>query len=178
MILIFLIIFVIWGIVSFLIFMQEAAPEKLTLLFTAMMAACALAAAYGASQGQKERARAARLAGIDNMAGRDFEFWCARYLSQRGFSDVSVTRGSNDYGVDILASKDGETYAVQCKRCSYPVSNKAVQEVYTGMQMYGCSLAAVMTNGYFSDAAVKTAEKVDVQLWDRDWLLDNALRIK
>ena len=63
---------------------------------------------------------------MDEMEGHDFEFFCAELLEQQGFMDVEVTRGSGDFGVDILAEKDGVTYAVQCKRYNSPVGVEAV----------------------------------------------------
>ena len=126
--------------------------------------------------GQRRRLKIGFLKGIDQMDGRDFEFWCAAYLKERGFTDVEVTRGSNDYGVDILASAGDISYAIQCKRCAYPVGNKAVQEVYTGMRMYECEKAAVLTNSVFTEAARQTAEQTGVLLWDRKWLEQHALQ--
>ena len=64
----------------------------------------------------------------DHMDGFDFEYYCADLLVADGFIDVQVTRSSGDYGVDILAEKDGVTYAIQCKRYSGLVGVKAVQE--------------------------------------------------
>jgi|GEM_PF-3099561 len=176
--LLILMMLMIWGTVSFLVFMESYDPAKLKIIIVALILFIFTAAEAEATHEQRSRARIARLAGIDDMNGHDFEYWCAEYISQRGFTDVSVTRGSNDYGVDILAQLGDEKYAIQCKRCSFPVSNKAVQEVYTGKNMYECSCAAVMTNGYFSSAAARTAETVGVELWDREWLRDNALRVK
>ena len=51
---------------------------------------------------------------FEDMDGHEFEYFCADLLEQRGFVEVEVTRGSGDYGIDILAEKDGVTYAVQC----------------------------------------------------------------
>ncbi|MBP5654301.1 MAG: restriction endonuclease [Clostridiales bacterium] len=122
----------------------------------------------------RHRAKIFRLSyieGVDKMDGRDFELWCADFLKHNGFSRVEVTSESRDNGVDILCRKDGQTYAVQCKRMESSVPNKAVQEVYTGMEMYGCDRAAVITNNHFSPAACDTAEKTGVELWDRDWIL-------
>ena len=68
----------------------------------------------------------------DLMDGRDFEFFCAELLEKRGFLEVEVTKGSGDNGVDILAEKDGVTYAIQCKRYEEPIGVKAVQEAYAG----------------------------------------------
>lgn len=107
------------------------------------------------------------IASIDGMDGRSFEYWCADLLKYNGFTNVKVTPGSGDQGVDIIALKDGEKYAIQCKRYSKDLSNKSVQEVNTGRTIYGCSKAAVMTNQGFTSGAVQAARAVDVQLWDR-----------
>jgi len=69
---------------------------------------------------------------LDLMEGRDFEIFCAELLRKRGFLEVEVTKGSGDYGIDILAEKDGVTYAIQCKRYGAPVGVKAIQEAYAG----------------------------------------------
>ena len=58
---------------------------------------------------------------MDEMEGHEFEYFCADLLEKQGFTEVEVTRGSGDFGVDILAEKDGVTYAVQCKRYHGPV---------------------------------------------------------
>ena len=51
---------------------------------------------------------------VDMMDGQEFEYYCADLLKSQGFLEVEVTRASGDYGVDILAEKDGVTYAIQC----------------------------------------------------------------
>ena len=43
---------------------------------------------------------------MDDMEGHEFEYFCADLLKDNGFAEVEVTRGSGDYGVDILAEKD------------------------------------------------------------------------
>ena len=85
---------------------------------------------------------------LDAMEGHDFEYFCADLLEDHGFKSVEVTRGSGDYGVDVLAEKEGVTYAVQCKRM----------------------VGAVMTNQYFTEPAVKAAKKLKILLWDRGYL--------
>lgn len=106
-------------------------------------------------------------ASIDSMNGHDFERWCAWLLSESGFTKVTVTKGSGDQGVDIIAEKDGTKYAIQCKRYKKPLGNKPIQEVYTGMQVYHCDKGLVMTNTYFTSGAMKAASATGVDLWDR-----------
>ena len=107
---------------------------------------------------------------MDEMEGHDFEFFCAELLEQQGFMDVEVTRGSGDFGVDILAEKDGVTYAVQCKRYNSPVGVEAVLRTYGGQAYYERMVGAVMTNQYFTAPAVEAAKKLQILLWDRGYI--------
>lgn len=107
---------------------------------------------------------------VDNMEGHEFEYYCAQILVACGFENVAVTKGSGDYGVDILAEKDMVTYAIQCKVYSEPVGVKAVQEVYAGRDYYDRMVGVVLTNQYFTENARNAAKKLKVLLWDRDYL--------
>ena len=107
---------------------------------------------------------------VDEMEGHEFEFYCADLLKDRGFSEVEVTSGSRDFGVDILAEKDGVTYAIQCKCYTSPVGVSAVQEVYAGRDYYDCMVGVVLTNQYFTEPAVDMAGKLQILLWDRGYL--------
>ncbi len=109
-------------------------------------------------------------ADIDMMEGHDFERYCAALLKQRGFLEVEITKGSGDYGVDILAEKDGVTYAIQCKCYAQPVGVKAVQEAYAGRDYYDRMVGAVLTNQYFTTPAVEAAKRLKILLWDRGYL--------
>ena len=112
---------------------------------------------------------------LDSMSGSEFEYACAKILKRNGFKKVAVTQGSGDFGVDILAYKNGVKYAVQCKRYSRKLNNSAIQEVIGGLAFYDCEKGAVMTNQYFTEPAKALAEVNDIELWDRDilakWIL-------
>ena len=107
---------------------------------------------------------------LDEMEGLDFEYYCAELLRNRGFIEVEVTKSSGDYGIDILAEKEGVTYAIQCKRYNAPVGVKAVQEAYAGRDFYDRMVGCVLTNQYFTQPAVDAAQKLKILLWDRDYL--------
>lgn len=109
---------------------------------------------------------------MDEMEGHDFEYYCADLLKANGFLEVEVTKGSGDFGADILAEKDGITYAVQCKCYDKPIGVKAVQEVYSGRDYYDRMVGVVMTNQYFTQPAVELARKLNIMLWDRGYLDD------
>ena len=107
---------------------------------------------------------------LDQMEGHDVEYFCAELLRGKGFDEVEVTRGSGDYGIDVLAEREGITYAIQCKCYSDPVGVKAVQEAYAGRDYYDRMVGAVMTNQYFTAPATDAAKKLKILLWDRGYL--------
>lgn len=109
---------------------------------------------------------------MDQMDGHAFELFCADLLRNNEFTHVEVTQASGDFGIDILAQKDGVTYGIQCKCYSNAVGNQAVQEALSGAQYYHRMVAVVMTNNYFTQAAIKTAKRTNVLLWDRDKVLE------
>ena len=106
----------------------------------------------------------------DYMEGHDFEYFCAELLKKNDFVNVEVTQRSGDQGIDILATKDGIKYGIQCKCYSSDIGNKAVQEAFSGKTFYNCHVGAVLTNRYFTVSAKELAEKSGVLLWDRDKL--------
>lgn len=114
---------------------------------------------------------------FDNMEGHEFEYYCADILKSNGFSNVEVTQGSGDHGIDILAEKDGITYAIQCKCYSSNIGNAAVQQAHSGKSIYKRDIAVVLTNQYFTSQAKEEASELGVKLWDRDKLqelIDNS----
>lgn len=106
----------------------------------------------------------------DDMEGHEFEQFCADLLRRRGFKDVVVTKGSGDFGIDILAERDGISYGIQCKNYTSPIGVKAVQEVYAGRDYYDCMVGVVMSNQYFTGPAVEAAKKLKIVLWDRGYI--------
>ena len=103
----------------------------------------------------------------DAMDGDEFEYFCAKLLQANGFTDVELTKKTGDLGVDILAKKEQITYAVQCKCHTANIGNQAVRDVYSGKQCYHCMVGAVMTNRFFTKAAMELAAEHNILLWDR-----------
>lgn len=110
------------------------------------------------------------LCDVDGIDGIDFETLTCDILIANGFETAENTQASMDFGVDVLACKDGITYAIQCKRYHHPVGIEAIQQVYAGRAYYECHVAVVLTNQYFTSHAYKLADKLGVVLWDRDML--------
>ena len=109
---------------------------------------------------------------INRFTGEEFEKFCANILSRNGFSINKLTGGAGDQGVDIIASKEGISYAIQCKRYSKNLGNTSIQEVVAGKSYYKCHVGVVMTNSYFTKKAIALAQANGTLLWDRSKLVE------
>lgn len=108
---------------------------------------------------------------VDKMSGDEFERFSVRLLEAVGFGLVEKTKTSGDYGIDVVARKDGKKYAFQCKCYQGSVGVHAVQEAFSGAKMYRADVAAVITNSRFTPNAQKMAKEIGVQLFDRKLLI-------
>ena len=113
--------------------------------------------------------RALRLDDVDNMPGITFEHYVARLLEHQGFK-TTITKGSGDLGIDIIAHKSGSQYAVQCKRYKSNIPRNAVSDAVAGKQHYRCREAMVVTNRFFTPGAKQLAKSTRCILIDRDAL--------
>ena len=118
------------------------------------------------SKGKKPPNRIA-IQEIDLMGGHDFEKVVARIFEKMGYS-VTITKGSGDQGIDIIASRGSSTIGIQAKCYAGKVSNKAIQEVVAGVVHYKCDRGLVVTNNFFTDSAKELARTNNVFLWDRE----------
>lgn len=99
----------------------------------------------------------------DDLDGFEYEHYCAKLLREFGW-EANVSQASNDQGADIIAGRRGVTVAIQCKKYSKPVGNKAVQEVSASKLHYGTDYAAVVTNHSFTKSAKQLANSAKVIL--------------
>lgn len=93
----------------------------------------------------------------------EYEKYIADCLSDLGFSAKS-TKASGDQGADVLAEKDGVSFAIQCKKYSHDVGNKAVQEANAGRDFYKCDYGVVVSNANFTKFAKQAAHACGIIL--------------
>lgn len=86
---------------------------------------------------------------FDNMSGIEFENFIGNVLQGLGFS-VTQTKASGDQGVDLIATRNAQKYAIQTKRYATAVNNKAIQEVVSGKEYYKADYSWVITNNIFT----------------------------
>ena len=113
--------------------------------------------------------RPVSLTAIDAMTGIEFEDYVAARLRRAGWR-VDFTRATGDYGVDLIAVKDGKSVAVQCKRSGNPVGVAAVQQVVSGARHHDCTKSIVVSNQEFTAAAKQLAYTHGCQLIGRTTL--------
>lgn len=108
---------------------------------------------------------------IDKMEGIEFENYLKIHFEKKGYQ-VKITPASNDYGADLILSKYGEKIAVQVKRYKGKIGNTAIQEVVASLGYYSAKKGMVITNSFFTANAIKLAEANNIELWDRNKLIE------
>lgn len=114
---------------------------------------------------------------IDQLDGEAFEEYLAILFKKLGYQ-VKRTPYQGDYGADLILKRGDEKTVVQAKRYKRNVGVKAVQEAVTSKEYYRCDKAMVVTNSYFSQQAKTLARANQVDLWDRDALVECLLSVK
>lgn len=114
-----------------------------------------------ALEGQKEQL--SLFSYSEEMNGIEYEHFCASLLRNSGWEAI-VSPASGDQGADIIAKRDHIKVAIQCKKYSTPIGNKAVQEVSASKLYYGTDHAVVVTNNSFTSSAKQLANSARVHL--------------
>ena len=112
----------------------------------------------------KERVEGLGQSGIEAQpTGLQFEVEARGILMAAGF-DVSHTGASGDQGADLMARKDGLSYAVQCKNYNSPAGNAAVQEVLSAKAFYQADYGVVCAPNGFTKSAKSLASSAGILL--------------
>jgi restriction system protein len=121
------------------------------------------------------------LSQLDQMDGLLFEQYLAGLLRERGYN-AQVTRGSGDFGADIILSRGNQRIAVQAKRWRDTVGVGAVQEVIAAREYYQCHATWVIATSRYTSQAQALASKANVTLIDRTtlalWVAERATSTK
>lgn len=121
------------------------------------------------AQLEEEAFKKIRIYDVDKMSGVQFEAFVAGLFSRMGY--VTSLTERQDQGIDVVATLGSVKYGIQTKRSKSNITNKAVQEVFTGLAVYGCNKALVVTNRGFTKSARELAAMNGVELWDREVLV-------
>lgn len=89
--------------------------------------------------------------------GLEFEKQCFMKLVDLGFSDLSLTKNT-DNGADIIGTLNGTKYVFQCKNHKKPQGNRCVQEVIAAQRLYKGNRSVVISCSSFTAAAIALAK--------------------
>lgn len=101
--------------------------------------------------------------------GLDFEKRAAAVLEAAGFM-VEPTPTTGDQGADIIATRNGLRFAIQCKDYARQVGNAAVQEILAAKAFYQADYAVVCSPGGYTKSAKALAATSSVLLLSPDLL--------
>ncbi|NDI37228.1 restriction endonuclease [Chengkuizengella sediminis] len=113
---------------------------------------------------------------IDKMDGHQFEHYLSHLFKSQGYS-VQVTSASGDYGADLVLKKDNRKIVVQAKRYSKNIGIEAIQQVHSSMNYYQATEAWVISNRFYTKAAMNLAKANQVRLFTRQELIDMILKM-
>jgi len=100
------------------------------------------------------------------MKPDEYEQIVAQYFEQRGFS-TTVSSYTNDYGVDVFATKGKTKIAIQAKMfggSTRPVNRQMVMELHGAKDYFDCTKAVLATDGRIIDNAREVAEKLKIEI--------------
>lgn len=117
-----------------------------------------------------KRLQASDMASVDTMTGRQFELYLEVLFQALGYG-VEQLPASNDFGADLILVNGDVRIAVQAKRYKGNVGNRAVQMILGAKSYYSCNEAWIVTNSFYTKAAIQMASKTEVRLYDRNGLL-------
>ncbi len=116
---------------------------------------------------------------LDGMSWREFEMLVGEAYALQGYRVTETGGGGTDGGVDLVLTKGGEKFFVQCKQWkAYKVGVEVVRELYGVMAAKGATGGFVVTSGRFTDDAKAFADGRNVQLVDGSKLFAMIKQVK
>jgi len=108
---------------------------------------------------------------ISELSGDQFEQLVKRIYFHLGYQ-TEVVGQSGDHGIDLLAQREGEVIAIQCKRWSNPVGEPIVRDFYGALMHSKAERGQIIAADEFTEAAKSFAEGKPIQLVDIHALLE------
>ncbi len=100
------------------------------------------------------------------MRPDDYEHIVADYFEQQGYS-TKVSPYSNDYGVDVFATKGKSKIAIQAKmfgNSTRPINRQMIMELHGAKDYFDCTKAVMATNGRIIENALEVANKLKIDI--------------
>lgn len=102
---------------------------------------------------------------LDGMTWLEFELLVGESFRQRGYTVKELGGAGPDGGIDLVLTKSGETFLVQCKQWkALKVGVDVVRQIFGVMAARGATGCFVVTSGQFTQAAVDFAKGRNIEL--------------
>jgi len=159
---------------------------KVLLYFLPFIAAlfAAVAVLHYRDDLRDRRLSSSRIGELDYMSAGRYKKFVLSFLRLLGYT-VEEMPGENRRGrlvkhpeVDALAEKDGSRYAVVARKWDQGMGTHVLVRLERTMQKYGCSKAIIVNNGVFEPVELEEGEKKGIELWDREKLIKELLRLQ
>jgi restriction system protein len=123
---------------------------------------------------KKQRLRLSGIYRIDKMSGSEFENYLTVFFEDLNYR-VEDVGGKGDKGADkiLIEPGSGKRICVQAKCWDKNITFEAIQQVFTAKSIWKCDEAWIITNRGFTKQVRKTADQLQIDLWDRERLIDN-----
>jgi hypothetical protein len=100
------------------------------------------------------------------MRPDEYEHIVAEHFESKGFK-TQVSQYTNDYGVDVFATKGKIKIAIQAKmfgNSTRPINRQMIMELHGAKDYFDCTKAVMATNGRIIDNALEVAEKLQIEI--------------
>jgi restriction system protein len=100
------------------------------------------------------------------MEPKQFEELVCAYFSKQGYN-AETTPISNDYGIDVFATKGKEKLAIQAKmygNSSRKINRQMIMELHGAKDFFDCAKAVIATNGALLPDAITVAKKLNIEI--------------
>lgn len=104
------------------------------------------------------------------MTPKQFEELVCEHFRNKGYK-AEATSYSNDYGVDVFATKGKEKIAVQAKMYgggTRKINRQMVMELHGAKDYFDCTKAVIATNGILLTDATEVAIKLKIEILNID----------
>lgn len=104
------------------------------------------------------------------MNPKQFEELVCEHFRQKGY-EANTTLYSNDYGVDVFATKGKDKIAVQVKMYgsgSRKINRQMVMELHGAKDYFNCTKAVIATDGVLLPDALEVAQKLKIDILSID----------
>lgn len=111
------------------------------------------------------------LSDLKRMHPFKFEDYVAKLYKNMGYS-VKQTKRTWDGGKDIVATKNGQTYFVECKRYSDPINVHKMRDFVGACVLGGKDVKGIyVTTSSFTNDAKSAANRIGIQMIDGNKLM-------